>query len=1037
MDIQIAKQRIKDVLNVDSINSSKADFLITHVPFRQILVKNNFFDDVEAEKVSEEVFFSKHFLNQDIYNKHQLIVVEGSSGSGKSHFIRWINAKLESLENFNDVVLLIRRSDNTLKGTIKQFLDIEEIQNLKNKEVYDRLVKANQNISEKRFKQEIYHKFLVEIASEEEQLLERTDRKNFRELLASTEFEERMLMVGGPIDRIYTKIVDDDSSNNEDIVALFEESDFILDYDFNERLKNNASKRAVKIANKLLPMQDGEYIDEDCNPIVLADYMNSKVEQVIQSCAGIEPGDFQQIFKEIRKELYIQGKNLILLIEDITSCTGINRDLLNALIVEHTGINEKENMCRLLSVIGTTSAYFDDNHIRDNYIDRITTQILIEDGTLGNTTDDLIQFVAKYLNAISLNEEKVDKWYKNGALESEYPVYKEANIRWENYNYNNNMISLYPFTKKAIVNLYNNMDEHRTPRYIIRKIIEPAILNLIEESEAFPIFLKHQRKTLAFDVEARIKSIIANMNLSGEVKENYQNRVLALVSFWGNGNLEVLQNKIGGINTSIFVEFGLSDFAKNVLGKEVDKDDNNGFEDDNTNDLEVIEIEDEKPKEQKNVKFDDFTKMLIRWKYDEGNYTRANDVRDEINSFIIGTISWLKENVSLKDVSTFESSSYKLISIVRQDRAADKGEILLEDTEETYQLLLCFGKWLYVGKKTWNYDGASSDIRFVTGWLERNKKQFVDAIKSRRTTDDIPDYIRCAMIAEIYRCLLNGDNEYKKVKDISVEVFLKGVEDKRKKDATGHSDIWKDVIDNIIYNDNRVVNNNELISDYFDLRQGIRRGSKTIIKYSILEKYFKIIKEDNFEVKEECLDSEKLASRNESIEYFKKIYDKVDFILDEEIKEAKKVIDELLYYFGFQVGTKIESDDIIELLNEAKDFYSCAESNGIILDYRYDEINKFKTQSTMLAKKIDAINIVQKEKNRIEKLIIFSENPLKDIKKLLELFKIINDDVEIVNEKQNKEKSQLTRSGNWADEFDPRFDEKEEDLGYIINVLEA
>ena len=52
-------------------------------------------------------------------NEHQLIVVDGSSGSGKSHFIRWIEAKLSVLDFQNDVVLMIRRSDNTLKGTIK------------------------------------------------------------------------------------------------------------------------------------------------------------------------------------------------------------------------------------------------------------------------------------------------------------------------------------------------------------------------------------------------------------------------------------------------------------------------------------------------------------------------------------------------------------------------------------------------------------------------------------------------------------------------------------------------------------------------------------------------------------------------------------------------------------------------------------------------------------------------------------------------------------------------------------------------------
>ena len=237
MNKQIALKRLKDVLNVDSINSTQADFLSTHVPFRKITVTNDLSGTPVSDYISEDEVFDKYFNNSEMLNEHQLIVVDGSSGSGKSHFIRWIEAKLSVLDFQNDVVLMIRRSDNTLKGTIKQFLNIEEVKNIKNKDIYERLVRANQNVSEQKFKYEIYHKFLVEIADDNESILSSSDQKNFRELLSSSEFEERMLMAGGPIERIYSKIVDSNTSNDEDVVALFEIEDFTLDYDFNIKLK--------------------------------------------------------------------------------------------------------------------------------------------------------------------------------------------------------------------------------------------------------------------------------------------------------------------------------------------------------------------------------------------------------------------------------------------------------------------------------------------------------------------------------------------------------------------------------------------------------------------------------------------------------------------------------------------------------------------------------------------------------------------------------------------------------------------------------
>ena len=182
MNKQNVLNRLSDVLNVDSINSSQADFLSTHVPFRKITVTNDLSGTPISEHISEEEIFNKYFADSSKNDQHELIVVDGSSGSGKSHFIRWIEAKLSAEETKNDVVLMIRRSDNTLKGTIKQFLNIEEVKNIRNKDIYERLVKANQNVSEQKFKIEIYHKFLVEIADDDESILSSTLENYFQVL---------------------------------------------------------------------------------------------------------------------------------------------------------------------------------------------------------------------------------------------------------------------------------------------------------------------------------------------------------------------------------------------------------------------------------------------------------------------------------------------------------------------------------------------------------------------------------------------------------------------------------------------------------------------------------------------------------------------------------------------------------------------------------------------------------------------------------------------------------------------------------------
>ncbi len=1056
MNKQVVLNRLKDVLNVDSINNTQADFLSTHVPFRKIKVTNDLSGTHISEQISEEEVFSKYFDNSYIYDEHQLIVVDGSSGSGKSHFIRWIEAKLSAEDGKNDVVLMIRRSDNTLKGTIKQFLNIEEVKNIRNKDIYERLVKANQNVSEQKFKFEIYHKFLVEIADDDESVLSSSDRKNFKELLSSSEFEERMLMAGGPIERIYSKIVDNNTELVDDVLALFDVEDFILDYDFNMKLKNNASKKAVKMANKLLPEADGSFPDEDCNPQKLVEYMNSKVEPVIKASAGLESGDFQQIFKEIRQELYSQGKNLILLIEDITSCTGINRDLLDALIVKHTGSNEVDKICRLISVIGTTTEYF--REFRSNYLDRITTMITIEDGSIGNVQDDLIQFVAKYLNVMSLNTEVITKWYKDGALDSEYPVHEETEYKnWDSYTYLGKKISLYPFTKKAILNLYDGIDVHKTPRYIIRKIIEPAVASIIQDKKLFPKFLLSKKPNLNFDIIDRVKSTVANMQIGEEEKDILTKKLLAILSYWGDRTLDKTKTGyIGGIRISVFKEFELTNFVERFLGVPLDEA---AFGDEeNKNDVEDAEKTEEGNKTEStsppesllkpvvNKAFEDFTKILSEWHYDKKSFTKAYHVRDEICKFIFANIAWQQESVPLVSVQMVEKSSYDLVEIERQDKKVGKGLVLLEDNDETYQLLLAIGKSWYIGKKkdgnmeyaSWDFEGAASSIRIATSWLEKNKQTFVNVVKSFDDTRKYPDYLKCSMVAEVYRGLFNGDYQVNKLSDLKTDIFLRDNMSRKNISLEGHSKDWCDLVNNILYSGDSSETNIDIAQRYFNLIQGNQKNAKRkIINYNLLDFVFKDLRSNQFNVSIDQLENDKISARNEPKEYLKKILSRADKVISSECEEGLSLYRKTLEYFEFPDDALIETEDIKDLLNEVIEFYKDTETYGVNVTLRTNTANVLKNKSGEIAKALEIISEDKSELSTIEKIALYAHNPMKVIKEFISFLELVEADNTTVYTEVVEAKESLTRSGNWSEDIDPRFEREKDEFDDLMKLLEG
>ena len=107
MNSEIAKSRIGEVIRIDTVTSTQADFLATHVPVNNIHIRKKW--DSKSDKVmSEEQVFNKYVLNSE--NNHQFIIVIGSSGAGKSHLIRWFAARLEQSVPENEVVLFVRRS---------------------------------------------------------------------------------------------------------------------------------------------------------------------------------------------------------------------------------------------------------------------------------------------------------------------------------------------------------------------------------------------------------------------------------------------------------------------------------------------------------------------------------------------------------------------------------------------------------------------------------------------------------------------------------------------------------------------------------------------------------------------------------------------------------------------------------------------------------------------------------------------------------------------------------------------------------------
>ena len=1059
MNTAIAKKRINQVLKIDSIDSSDSDFLATHVPFRKIVVGTKSGDQFEETYKSEEDIYRDIFNNELTQNQHQFIIVEGSSGAGKSHFIRWLYAMLSTKEEKDDVVLLIRRSDNTLKGTIRQLLEIKEVKEISNKEACERLIKANQAITESKFKSTIYHQFIVEIENDTSEVLGNIKRKKLIALLNNSTFQERLMAAGGPIDRIYSKITSSSSDVDLDLIAQFSKKDLTLDIDFINQLED-ADKKAQDFADSLMENDDDEFI------LKITDYMNSFVETVIQTSAGIEPGDFQQIFKEIRQELKRKGKNLILLVEDITSFTGINQALLNALVTGHTGSNAVDNLCKLVSVVGTTTQYY--NQFRDNYRDRITKQITIHDGVIGENRNDLIQFVAKYLNAISLDSETLDEWVKTGAYSEDMPVHEDSeHDHWDKFKLaSGKQISLFPFTRNAIINLYGAMSNHKTPRYILRDIVEPAVNEALHDISSFPKFCLGWHSSLPESVENRIGNIVQSTQIAQEQKADYRKRLVTFMNFWTNKTLDITSNGcISGINTKIFFELDFGDFVSKLSSTATIKKmtdpvpapteaSYSSLITDNDSTIIVEsepQIEPVKPSnkvqfhiDSKNQKeYDSFRANVISWHRDGGNLIRFVPIRDQISNFVYDTINWQQEGIPLDSRNRFKDSiGGRLVGFERQDQALDRCIVVFDDTDETYQLLLCFGKWLYLGNKSWNFPDSASAIYFATSWLQRNKDKFVNAIRNVDKGSAVPAYIKAAMIEKVYKLIINGRIGETKLNQLGDDVFLSTDTPKNSsyEFSTGHSQAWYE-LHQFIYNDTKTPDSYTASVRYFNLIQGVTINTDNyVLNYPLYQAALKEVRKSGYVLDENDInDTEKaVKDKREIFELAQKVLSKVHRVVEEETALARKnAVDILSYFENIDIEDELEASDIRDLINEIQNFYQRCFAVGINISIIDDvQIKKIKDSASAIAK---AMLILQKDysgEDDISVLYAFSSNPIGVVLPFLEMLRKANKDIDTAYEQMQNEKESLTRKGIWNDNIDERFGQQQEAFEVLCTEMQ-
>lgn len=993
MNIEIARKRYMDVIRPDVMHNSQGDFLATHVPMKKLYVTEHLTDqadvpdqDKKSPKTEEEVY--DRFMGEK--EEDQFVLVIGDSGAGKSHLIRWMNTVLEIRKPDNEIVLPIRRADNTLKGTIRQLIELPEVKELPNRELYKKLASATTTVPEKELKETIYYQFIIQITNDDgkagdrdgDRKISNVDRKHLIALLQNSLFKARLMDDDGPIDRIYGKFAENKTSDINDKAAEFYLEDFEIDAEFRNQLLLGADDKARKIADKLIG--NNEFMG------LIKEYMNLFVEKVIQRCAGLEPGDLASVIEEIRQELYKQGKTLTILIEDITAASGVDDSLLDALLTDKIEYPEKK-MCRLNAVVGSTDGYYREK-FKTNTKGRIHNFVYVPDDLFSGNQSGLIEFFAKYLNTISLEADDIQKWVETGRADMKaYPVHTVTiGDGWGEYKLDGNTINLFPFTKRAIVFLYEKQDiSKRNPRALMREIIEPYIKDALDHLDDFPV-----RRPSFQASNTELQNAIYNDN---SLDDATKIRLSFFMYIWGDGTLRSYEKNgetyIADIPVSVYQQLKLPV----IKGKKISYVEKPEADE---------HVEDKKPQVEESAEKDNEMVLIAlaevdRWiensdyKLSIGATTRnvraLNDARKNINDYLFDTIDWLSEGVSIDAMLKIRDTGNKyLVAFERQTMKSD-AVITLPASIESRKIIEAFVRWSEVGKKSWNFKGSTDYLYRVQRWSDNIKPAIVKAITSYNSKEI--DYFTYATAAEYYRLILNGYcKNYQNPQNFTPEMLLS--ENPVVSTDNSHTKIWNDLMKMANGSDGQEAR--KCVLQYYNLPQGTALSSTNYeFDYVSFNKAVRKVIRTGLHFTDDDLQlDDPVRKRRIYSEHLKKLLDRIDPVVKEE-KEALASQIEILISF-LDLDYLEEASDIEDLVKQIGKFYTQAQTSHISVAAHYDvsKINYCKKNSGKILNAIKNAQQIGETQDSVEALIRLSRDPMQGMKTFVDLLALVGADVE-------------------------------------------
>lgn len=481
-----------------------------------------------------------------IADSNTLVAVTGASGSGKSHLVRWVRAHLrDDAEEYH--LVYVPRELATLRDLLGHVLD--RMPGTESDAVRAELDKAVGLKPPEQLAEELLDRLRSVLGYELADNREGTDTETRQFLLGSISEEGGRRRVDGIADLLLERPIRDHFLRPDGAISRMIDSVRGQrrggDEDTPEFTSDDWPTRKPKIANALDAKLRVLFNMAGRDPMAV-DLLNEARNRAIAETLGMRQGvNLGEVFSTTRRRLKKEGKDLVLLFEDLAQFGLFDGELFNQL-----GLQPGDDLAPIRAVFAITDGKFNEA-VPDTVVTRLTDQFRVQDlvtaGVPGYEQASRA-FLARYLNVARVGRRRlVQAWSDadNGSRESgdwipnaclDRGDGRECDHRdtcWAAFGKEGDF-GLYPYNQQSIERALRKKGDRITARTVVDEMVHGFLVEADPTIEASLFPPESAKERFDFGVGVDKASVLAGFE--GSIAE--QDRLHRCRVIWADGGTE-------------------------------------------------------------------------------------------------------------------------------------------------------------------------------------------------------------------------------------------------------------------------------------------------------------------------------------------------------------------------------------------------------------------------------------------------------------------------------------------------------------------